>query len=139
MPQQPSNNRFVSGATIDLNRPPREPYNPNDPKNHYPKMLYHQTKKDPVWFNEHKRIMLYNSLHPEKPELLPAVPAAFKIVNNKAEEETALKAGFGLRPPAEPKDAEEAGEDNGETLCSRGCGNPPHRGSCKQVPQGSAV
>jgi hypothetical protein len=132
MPQQPSNNRFVSGAAIDLNRPPREPYNPNDPKNQYPKMLYHQTKKDPNWLREHKRLTLYNSLHPEKPELLPTVPAAFIVVKNKHEEEAALKDGFALRPPAEEV-AEEFADLNDEVLCSRGCGQAPHKGRCKTV------
>ena len=68
-----SANSFVGGASIDLGKPPRVAY---DPRQHeYPKMLYHPTKKDPNWLAEHKRITLYNSLHPEKPEILPVVPA----------------------------------------------------------------
>lgn len=125
-----SSNFFVGGASIDLNRPPKEAYRHQE----YPKMLYHQTKKDPNWLAEHKRITLYNSLHPEKPELLPTVPAAFIQVNSKEEEEAALKRGFQLKPPPDPSaKAEEEAMDSGETLCSRGCGNPPHRGSCKPV------
>ena len=133
MPQQPSNNRFISGATVDINRPPREAYNPRDPKNEYPKMLYHQTKKDPAIHAEFKRITLHNSLHPEKPEILPAVPAAFVIVQNKQQEEVQIKAGFAFRPPEAKPSPEESAEDDGETLCSRGCGKPPHKGMCKGV------
>lgn len=139
MPQQPSNNRFVSGATIDINRPPREPYNPNDPKNKYPKMLYHQTEKDPNWAREHQRITLYNSLHPEKPELLPAVPAKFLTVNNQAEETRALAQGYGLRPPEDSQEEDDFGVGNSPVACSRGCGKPPHKGTCKPISQGSAA
>ncbi len=132
MPQAPSPNRFVSGATIDLNRPPREAYNPNDPKNRYPKMLYHPTKKDPNWEKEFKRITLYNSLHPEKPEILPVVPAASTIVKSAPEEEARLAEGWQSRPP-KIEAVEVADESQGDDgpKCSRGCGNPPHRGSCK--------
>ena len=34
---QPSTDVFIT----DINNPPRKPYNPHDPKNQYPKMLYH--------------------------------------------------------------------------------------------------
>ena len=34
---QPSNDVFIT----DINNPPRKAYNPHDPKNQYPKMLYH--------------------------------------------------------------------------------------------------
>lgn len=34
---QPSTDIFIT----DINNPPRKPYNPRDPKNEYPKMLYH--------------------------------------------------------------------------------------------------
>lgn len=133
MSRAQATNFFVGGASVDINKPPREAYNPRDPKNEYPKMLHHQTKKDPNWLKEHKRLTLYNSLHPEKPELLPAVPYAFVIVNNKQEEEAQLKQGFGFKPPAQPEQAEEFAELAGEVLCSRGCGAVPHRGSCKPV------
>ena len=129
---QPVSNSFVSGATIDLNRPPKVAYNPNAPENQYPKMLYHQTKKDPNWLAEHKRLTLYNSLHPEKPEILPVVPAAFVLVKNQAEEKAKLAEGFGLRPPAQPE-VDEFASIGDETLCSRGCGNRPHRGACKSA------
>jgi len=128
---QPVSNSFVGGATIDLNRPPQVAYNPHDPKNQYPKMLYHQTKKDPNWLAEYNRIKLYNSLHPEKPEILPTVPAAFVIVKNAEEEKAKLANGFGLRPPADPE-VDEFASVREEALCSRGCGNPPHRGFCKK-------
>jgi hypothetical protein len=132
MPQQPSNNRFVSGATVDINKPPREPYNPNDPKNHYPKMLYHPTKKNEAEEKEFKRVTLYNSLHPEKPELLPSVGPKFILVHSKQEEQKRLDEGYQSRPPAIPPQSEEEAEADGETLCSRGCGQPPHRGACKK-------
>jgi hypothetical protein len=67
-------------------------------------MLYHQTKKDPIWMQEHRRITLYNSLHPEKPELLPVVPFMTVIVQSKEEQEQKLKEGFGLRAPSEEVD-----------------------------------
>ena len=125
-------NSFAGGATIDLNKPTPVAYNPNDPKNEFPKMLYHQTKKDANWLAEHKRITLYNNLHPEKPEILPHVPAAFVIVKNKKEEEQMIASGFGLRPPAiEEVDQFGKETDTDETLCARGCGNPPHKGACK--------
>ena len=128
MSQAQSPNFFVGGKSVDINRPPRLPYNPRD--HEYPKMLYHKTKKDPNWLAEHKRLTLYNSLHPEKPELLPVVPAAFVIVNNKDEEAARLSQGFALRPPDEPE-VDEFANVQGEALCSRGCGEKPHRGSCK--------
>ena len=34
---QPSNDVFIT----DINNPPRKPYNPRDPQNEFPKMLYH--------------------------------------------------------------------------------------------------
>ena len=34
---QPSNDIFIT----DINNPPRKAYNPHDPQNQYPKMLYH--------------------------------------------------------------------------------------------------
>ncbi len=136
MSQPQSTNFFVGGATIDLNRPPREAYNPRDPKNEFPKMLYHATKKDPNWLAEHKRITLYNSLHPEKPELLPTVPAAFVIVKSPEEEKKRLTEGFQLKAPSVPE-VDEFASISGEALCSRGCGSAPHRGSCKTV--GAAV
>jgi len=126
-----STNSFVGEKSIDLNKPPMETYNPYDPKNEYPKMLYHQTKKDPNWAAEHRRITLHNSLHPEKPELLPTVPPAFVIVKNKQEEEARLSQGFQLKPPVVREEASE------EPLCSRGCGSAPHKGSCKAVPVGA--
>lgn len=128
MPQQPTN-RFVSGASIDINKPAREPYNPRDPKNEFPKMLYHPTKKNAVAEKEFKRITLYNSLHPEKPELLPEVGYDYIVVKDKREEDAKLKEGYQFRAPAPPEP--QSVEDDGETLCSRGCGNAPHRGSCK--------
>ncbi len=124
-----SSNSFVGNASIDLNKPAREAYRHQE----YPKMLYHQTKKDPIWLAEFRRVTLYNSLHPEKPELLPTVPAAFVMVNNETEEKMRFGQGFQLRPPAEPPQAEEFAELAGEVLCSRGCGAAPHRGSCKPV------
>ena len=132
MTQTLSTNSFVGGASIDLNKPPRVPYNPNDPKNAYPKMLYHKTKKDPVWLAEHKRLTLYNSLHPEKPEILPVVPAAFVIVHNKEQEQEKLANGFQSRPPAQ-EEVDEFANVSGEALCSRGCGKKPHRGSCSPM------
>lgn len=128
---QPVSNSFVGGASIDLNRPPKAPYNHMDPKNQYPKMLYHPTKKDPNWLAEFKRLTLYNSLHPEKPEILPVVPPAFIIVNNADEEKTKLAAGFVAKPPA-PPEVDEFADVAGEALCSRGCGGRPHRGACKK-------
>jgi len=132
MPQAPSNNRFVSGASIDINRPPQAPYNPNDPKNKYPKMLYHPTKKDQNWSREHQRIELHNKLHPERPEILPEVPAAFIVVKNHDEEAKAMKDGFGARAPHVEPETEDFDADMDKGLCSRGCGLPPHRGSCKK-------
>lgn len=128
MTQPLSQNSFVGGASIDLNKPPKTAYNPRD--HEFPKLLYHQTKKDPNWLAEHKRITLYNSLHPEKPEVLPVVPAAFVRVDNKEQEEKKMKEGFGLRPPSDPE-VDEFAEVRSETLCSRGCGQAPHRGACK--------
>ena len=123
-----SANSFVGGASIDLGKPPRVAY---DPRQHeYPKMLYHPTKKDPNWLAEHKRITLYNSLHPEKPEILPVVPPLFLVVNDKETEQKKLAEGWLLKAPAESEQAEVSG-DGGEVLCSRGCGQKPHRGSCK--------
>ena len=126
MGQSLSTNSFIGGASIDLNNPPRQAYNPRD--HEYPKMLYHPTKKDPNWLAEFKRITLYNSLHPEKPQILPVVPSAFVVVQNAEQEEKQLKEGFQLRPPAEKEESE---PENNETLCSRGCGRVPHRGACK--------
>jgi hypothetical protein len=128
MTQPLSANSFVGGAAIDLNKPPKVAYNPRD--HEFPKLLYHQTKKDPNWLAEHKRITLYNSLHPEKPEVLPVVPAAFVRVDNKEQEQKKLAEGFGLRPPSDPE-VDEFAAVKGEALCSRGCGNAPHRGACK--------
>ena len=34
---QPSTDVFIT----DINNPPRKPYNPHDPKNEFPKMVYH--------------------------------------------------------------------------------------------------
>jgi hypothetical protein len=134
MPVPLVTNRFVSGKVVDINNPQRAPYNPFDPKNEFPKMLYHPTEKHPAWVAEHKRLTLYNALHPEKPELLPTVPAKNIIVKSKEEESAKLRAGWSLKPPAaEPQVEEEAGDEEGAALCSRGCGNPPHRGSCKMV------
>jgi len=91
-------NHFASPQNIDIGRPVRVPY---DPRQHeYPKMLYHQTQRDKNWLAEHKRLTLYNQLHPEKPEILPSVPFASIIVGSKSEEEQRLKEGWGLRPPA---------------------------------------
>lgn len=126
--QQPTN-FFVGEKSVDINRPPREAYHHQE----YPKMLYHQTKKDPNWLAEFKRITLHNSLHPEKPEILPVVPPAFVTVHNKQEEEAKLSQGFGLKPPPQAQDEEPFSALAGEVLCSRGCGNAPHRGACKQV------
>jgi len=132
MPQSPSPNRFVSGAVVDINKPGREPYNPRDPKNEFPKMLYHPTLKHAGWKAEYKRIVKYNALHPEKPELLPTVPARQITVKNKDEEEAKIKAGWQYRPPAiEAAPEEDAVSDDGEVLCSRGCGREPHPGRCK--------
>ena len=127
-----STNSFIGGASIDLGKPQQVAYNPHDPKNEYPKMLYHPTKKDVNWAAEHKRITLYNKLHPEKMMLLPVVPAAFVVVQDKKQEEAKLGEGFKLRPPAEPDDAEVSDEQE-ERLCSRGCGREPHGGRCKSV------
>lgn len=129
MSRAQSTNFFVGEKSVDINRPPREAYRYQE----YPKMLYHQTKKDPNWLAEFKRITLHNSLHPEKPEILPVVPAAFVTVHNKQEEETKLGQGFGLKPPPAPTDEEPFANLEGQVLCSRGCGNAPHRGACKQV------
>jgi hypothetical protein len=132
MPNAPSPNRFVSGAVVDINAPAREPYNPRDPKNEFPKILYHPTLKHPQWEAEYKRIVKYNALHPEKPELLPTVPAKQVKVNNKQEEEAKIKDGWQFRPPAiAPAPEEEAADDEGQVLCSRGCGREPHPGRCK--------
>lgn len=125
---QPTN-FFVGGASVDINKPPREAYRHIE----YPKMLHHQTMKDPITLKEFKRITLHNSLHPEKPELLPTVSHAFIIVNSKAEEDSALTRGFGLKPPAPEPQPEEFAEEAGQVLCSRGCGNRPHRGKCAPV------
>jgi hypothetical protein len=124
-------NNFVSGKAIDINKPAQVAY---DPRQHqYPKMIYHQTKKDPNWLAEHKRLTLYNSLHPEKPELLPNVPYAFTIAKTEEDEKRLLATGeWGLRAPHQPEQDEFANLRD-EALCSRGCGNPPHRGSCKPV------
>jgi hypothetical protein len=36
----------AGNSVIDINNPPRKPYNPHDPKNEFPKMLYnHETGK----------------------------------------------------------------------------------------------
>lgn len=139
MPKSLSPNSFAGSATIDIGRPPRESYNPRDPKNQYPKMLYHQTKKDPNWLREHRRITLYNSLHPEKPELLPHVPYAFVVVNSPEEEKAFLGQGFGLRAPAQPQEKDEWDGMENEVLCSRGCGKKPHRGSCSAVTDGVTI
>jgi hypothetical protein len=120
-----STNSFVGEKSIDLNKPPHVAYNPYDPKNEYPKMLYHQTKKDHNWMAEHRRIMQHNSLHPEKPEILPTVPPANIVVKSRQEEEMKLTQGYQLKPPPVQEEAAE------ETLCSRGCGSVPHRGACK--------
>ena len=128
-----STNSFIGGAAIDLNKPQQAAYNPHDPKNEYPKMLYHPTKKDVYWAAEYRRITLYNKLHPEKMMLLPVVPAAFVVVQDKKQEEAKLSEGFKLRPPAQPEEKDEFADVKDETLCSRGCGRAPHGGRCKLV------
>jgi hypothetical protein len=125
---QPTN-FFVSGQSIDLNKPAKEAYRHQE----YPKMVYHPTMKDPVTLKEHKRITLYNSLHPEKPELLPSVTPAFKMVNSKEEETAALQQSWQSKPPAESPHPSEFADVDGEALCSRGCGEKPHRGKCAAV------
>lgn len=125
-----STNSFIGEKSIDINKPPMATYNPYDPKNEYPKMLYHQTKKDPNWLAEHKRISLHNSLHPEKPELLPTVPPLNIIVKNREEQESKMAQGFQLKPPPVQEESE-------EPMCSRGCGSATHRGACKAVPVGA--
>lgn len=52
----------------DINNPPRKNYNPHDPKNEYPKMLYH---------HETGRVL---------------------SVGNEKEQKGALKRGFNLKP-----------------------------------------
>ncbi len=134
MARTPSPNRFVSGAVVDINAPAREPYNPRDPKNEYPKILYHPTLKHPGWLAEYKRIVKYNALHPERPELLPDVPAKMVTVKNKAEEDARLREGYQHRAPAlAPAPEEEAADEQGNVLCSRGCGQEVHPGKCKKV------
>jgi hypothetical protein len=135
MARTPSPNRFVSGAVVDINAPAREPYNPRDPKNEFPKILYHPTLKHQGWENEYKRLVKYNALHPERPEILPMVPARQIVVKSKAEEEAKIKEGWQNRPPAIPTTSpeEEAVDESGEVLCSRGCGQEVHPGKCKKV------
>jgi hypothetical protein len=130
MGKQQSTNFFVSNQSIDINKPAKVAY---DPRQHqYPKMLYHPTKKDQNWLAERKRLELYNSLHPEKPEILPNVPAASIIVQSAEEEAQKIKQGWALRAPKEAE-VDEFASLQGEALCSRGCGQVPHRGSCKPV------
>lgn len=61
---QPSNDIFIT----DINNPPRKPYNPRDPQNQYPKMLYH---------HGNGRVLQ---------------------VASEKEEKAALKRGFDLKP-----------------------------------------
>jgi hypothetical protein len=133
MPRSLSPNSFVAGKMVDINHPPQAAYNPRD--HEYPKMLYHPTEGHPAWAAERKKIARYNALHPDKPEIMPEVPAKTIQVNSNEEEEAKLKAGWLLRAPQrvpEPEE-EEIVDTDGAALCSRGCGRAPHRGSCKRV------
>lgn len=99
MSQPKSGNFFVGGQSIDLNRPVKEAYRHQE----YPKMLHHPTAKDPFTLKEAARVALHNKLHPEKPEILPAVTHQFTVVNSKEEETAAIKKGYSLKPPAPEK------------------------------------
>lgn len=72
-PVQPVRNSFTvdqpsTDAIADINNPPRRPYNPHDPKNEFPKMLYHHSSG--------------RVLH----------------VKDEKEQKAALKRGFDLKP-----------------------------------------
>jgi hypothetical protein len=121
-------NSFVSGKMVDINHPPRVPYDPR--KNQFPRMLYHATKRDSNWQKEYDRIVLYNKLHPEKMELLPTVPYLTIVVKDEHEMSAKMEEGWLKNPPAVYGN-DEVEPDSDERLCSRGCGAAPHRGSCK--------
>jgi hypothetical protein len=120
-------NSFVSGKMVDINNPPRVPFDPR--KNQFPRMLYHPTAKDKNWLAEYNRIVLYNKLHPEKMELLPTVPYLTIIVKNEEEMAAKMKEGY-LKNPISVYGEDEVLPDAEAELCSRGCGKSPHRGSC---------
>lgn len=134
-------NHFASSKMIDINNPPKPAYNPRDPANEFPKMLFHQTEKHPLELAEFKRITKFNALHPDKPEILPPVGAKYIIVKDKAEQDRMLSRGYGLRAPnIETESTEEnAVDDSGAVLCSRGCGKEPHPGRCARQPEAVAV
>lgn len=89
---------------IDYHHPERSPgwpiYNVNDPRNKYPRLLYHPTQKDERIEAQRLGVRRRNEANPQlAPMDIPSSECLTKKVFSEAEHAEALERGFVERPP----------------------------------------
>ena len=121
----PIGNNFTAGNPNfrDLSRNVHQPYVFKE----YPKVLYHPAEKTPQSVIAKQKAETHNSLHPDKPELIPDLIPVTVIVQDEAEEAQMKAKGFSEQAP-HPYE----GEAPEAPKCDF-CGLPKHKGRCKKV------
>ena len=105
---QPSTDIFIT----DINHPPQRPYNPRDPQNEFPKMLYH---------HGNGRVLKIEAGPDAKKQEGAALKRGFKLTPSpdydysKVNRNSGIAAKAAVRPPEETMSAEElAALDEGD-------------------------